>query len=298
MGGLMYARQNGVALVMVMWLVAAMSLLVASVVYVARMDVKQQQLDQELIAAGAQADKAMRMAVREFTIESEAGEVSKQLAQEYSWQDSGSVFRVELFPSSGLIHLGSLTPEMLLSVLQYGAGVDQDKLAAMSELLAGGFSSVALGESDKSLPARFRVLEDLMLIPGVTVDDYETLKNYFYVGQLGSPGINPAAAPRELLSILAGGDESAVDEFLQLRLDASGGLGSPVLPHPQFDPGLLSSADSSTYRVDVTVQIGSKQKFKRRYWLSMMPSQLGLPWTELSREEARVESKNKSRDAV
>ncbi|WP_299773785.1 hypothetical protein [uncultured Pseudoteredinibacter sp.] len=284
-------RQSGVALVMVMWLVAAMSLMVASVVYVARMDVKQQQLDQEMIRAGALFDKAMRLSMRQFKIDTAENNASKQIAQQYFLEHNSSELKVEIYPASGLIHLGSLTPELLVAVLQFGVGVEGGELASFVELIGGGFSSAAIDDELLDLPNRFRALEDLLLIPGITVDRYELLKDYFYIGQSGAPGVNPAAAPKELLSILAEGDETVVDEFLMLREEALNSGDGNVIPHAQFSTGMLSSADSSVYRVDVSLA-ADKYAFQQRYWISMMQSREGLPWKVKSKEPVRsVESR-------
>lgn len=279
--------QRGLALVMVMWLVAAMSLLVASVVYVARMDVQQQQLGQAAIRASALSDKAMRLSLRQFYIEMADNPSIKQVAQNYSIDSDTGELQVDIYPASGLIHLGSLTPELLLSVLQYGVKISEDKLSILSNVLEGGFASSALAGEDLGLPGRFRALEDLLLIPGVTIDHYELLKDYFYIGQVGSPGVNPAAAPPELLSVLAAGDEGVVEEFISLREEAQGVPGAPVLPHAQFSAGFVSSVDSSVYRVDVTLMTG-KYRFQKRYWISNAPSSFGLPWEEQSIEPVKI----------
>lgn len=288
MNGYKRRRECGLALVMVLWLVAAMSLLVASVVYLARTDVQQQQLAQHVAKASAVADKAMRLSMRQYVLNVAEGGLSNQLAQQYSFDDAEFSGVVDIYPASGLIHLGSLTPELLLAVLRHGVGLADEQMEALGELLGSGFASATFDGKDVGLPNRFRVLEDLLLIPGVSIDSYEILKDYFYVGQSGAPGVNPAAAPRELLSVLAGGDTAVVDEFMSLREEARQSVSGEVLAHPQFAAGIISSANSSVYRVDVTLSFTNRRAFRQRYWLSLLPSQEGLPWMLLAKDPIRA----------
>lgn len=280
-------KQSGMALVLVMWLVAAMSLLVASVVLISRMDLKQQQLDQEGIRASALADKAMRLAMRQYLLDVEQGEASRRVAQLYHLQGEYAEPQVEIYPASGLIHLGSLNPELLLSVLQFGLGVDESRVAELRALLDGGFAGVNTDRTSLGVPDKFRVLEDLLLLPGVSINEYERMKDYFYVGQMGSPGVNPAAAPRELLSVLAEGDDAVVDEYIEIRDAAMESGEGGVLPHARFAAGLLSRSESSVYRVDVKLA-KSKRNFKQRYWVSMARSREGLPWVIQVKEPIQV----------
>lgn len=270
--------QIGLALVMVLWLVAAMSLFVASVVYLARMDVRQQQFGQNRTQASAFADGAMRLSMRQFVFEVTENGASNQVAQEYIFEDEAFSGRVNIYPASGLIHLGSLTPELLLSVLQYGVGLDEGTIENLSRAFKVGFGAGILGKEELNHLEKFRVLEDLLQVPGISVDTYEVLKDYFYVGEEGAPGINPLAAPRELLVVLAGGNVEVVEEFLVLRDGARESVDNGVVSHAGFLGELISSTDSSIYRVDVTVNSVAQQSFKQRYWLRLAPSREGLPW--------------------
>lgn len=281
-------NQDGMALVMVLWLVAAMSLLVASVVYVARMDVQQLQFGQQQAKVGAIADKAMRLTMRQFVLDVADNGSLRHIAQQYDFRVQDTKVEVGIHSASGLVHLGSITPEFLLAVLQYGVGFDEQKIEALKLLLDKGFALAEVAEGELELPNRFRVIEDLLLIPGVSLDVFEKLKDYFYVGQLGAPGVNPAAAPRELLSVLAAGEDGVVEEFMSLRASARQSPGEEILPHSQFTPELMSSANSSVYRVDVTLSPSAKMTFKRRYWISLIPSRYGLSWTLQAKEPVQI----------
>ncbi|MCV6615494.1 MAG: type II secretion system protein GspK [Cellvibrionaceae bacterium] len=276
---------RGMALVMVLWLVAAMSLLVAGVVYIARVDVKQTQYLSQRTKMQATLDGAINLAMQELLLrgqESEQG-LHRGVIEELEVELNGLRAKVRLVPTSGLIHLGSVSPQLLSQVLVHGLGFEEVNIEQLLQQMAESKQPDAEDLAGLQLNrVAFESVEELMLIPGVNADNFARLKELFYVGPGGGSGINPKAAPPEVLTILAAGDVGAVQEFVAQRQQA----GPEDLSLPAgFVEDFSSNLNSSSYRVDARMAVSPSLVLQRRVWVDFSASPLGLPW-DIHRREA------------
>ncbi|WP_341647817.1 hypothetical protein [Thauera humireducens] len=125
----MRVRHRGLALVAVLWMIAALTLLVASLVAVSRAGTQSAQNHTAVVRATAVGDAAIQLALVEAQHQQRSGE--RRLVGEYVFD--GARVQVELLPASAYINLNRASPALLQALLVVAGGLD----AASAEILAG-----------------------------------------------------------------------------------------------------------------------------------------------------------------
>jgi general secretion pathway protein K len=103
----------------------------------------------------------------------------------------------------------------------------------------------------------FLSIDELRLVLGMTSEVYRAVQPMVTVFS-GQPGVNPLAAPREVLLALPGVDEAQVDSYLAQR-EASTGFGRGVAPPPFSAQALtyLSGRGGVTYSIVAQARLQS-----------------------------------------
>lgn len=282
--------QSGVALAILVWFLAALSLLAAGLVLQARVDVKLAQLHSTRARVEALADGAIQLALARMSILEQEGEVDRRSAQTSGHTLGKFYVVVNITPVAGLIDL-NLAPEMLLLNLFLSApNMDENvaqelalnviewrssSLLQNDELYGEAAANDANAGTDSRLRhGRFEAIEDLLLVPGVDRAMYEALRESVYVSQKGELGVDWMAAPTSVLQALGMSTDGA-REWVVNRGEADAALlGIPE----DIDPALLGEGGSPVYRIDALVAI-DETTFKRRRWVNKSRTGAdGLPW--------------------
>ena len=158
-------RCKGLALIMVLWIVAALSLLVVGMSQTVRGQVRAAQAVSEQVAAQALAEGAIALALQQLKAESARPEGMAATRVSYG----GVEMQVLVQPLSGLISLNAAQPPLLSALLQVAGGVPEkqaDQLAhAIDTWRAGG-----TGDATRRVPRRqFESANDLLLVPGPVI---------------------------------------------------------------------------------------------------------------------------------
>ncbi len=304
--------QDGVALAILVWFLAAMSLLVAGIVMQARVDVKLAQLHVTRARVEAAADGAMQLALAQLLQPAQAGEAASPVLPSQDLNVGGINVTVNFTPVSGLIDINA-APEGLLFLL-FSAVDELDDVAARELALnvvewrspnllgegatqesappsgsgrdsgstSQGTESAAVGDIRH---ARFEAIEDLLLVSGFNRHIYQAVENAVYVSQAGQSGVDWATAPAAVLRALGGMDAEAAQELAASRLDdQAGGLAAPA----DLDLSFQEAAQLSSYRIDAIVELDGAV-FNRRRWVDRsVPGSDGLPWIFFRTEALRV----------
>lgn len=201
-------RQTGVALVAVLWVVAALSILVTGVVQTQREEIRNASSARMRLQAEAVGQGAIHLAVQRMTAQSQRPDRLSRTKTPYDGLD----VLVEAQPFSGLVDI-NVAPEPLLAALfTINGGID----AATSQRLAA--SVVALREARPSEPPpRFKAPEELLNVEGIGYDLYARLAHLVTTDSGGSGRINPLAASQEVLLLLAGGDQALANQVAANR---------------------------------------------------------------------------------
>ncbi|MCB1849155.1 MAG: general secretion pathway protein GspK [Halieaceae bacterium] len=263
--------QAGVALAIVLWFIAGMSLLVAGIVSQARVDTHMAQLHVARAKVVAAGDGAIRLRLAELLTArgSPAGEGSDAGGGYYRLGEDE--VRVTLVPVAGLIDINSAAPEVLLGLFLQ-AGVEQDEAQALAEnVLQSRSPAAAPGAPGGS--GRLEAMEDLLRVPGMSRSLLDAVRDFIVVGTPAQGGMNWSVAPDEVLAVLDRVDETRA-AGVRARQGATAGNGAPVL--------------ARAYRADAVLRYGGRN-WLRRQWIEMSAASGGeLPWSVVRTEPPRV----------
>ena len=263
--------QAGVALAIVLWFIAGMSLLVAGIVSQARVDTHMAQLHVARAKVVAAGDGAIRLRLAELLTArgSPAGEGSDAGGGYYRLGEDE--VRVTLVPVAGLIDINSAAPEVLLGLFLQ-AGVEQDEAQALAEnVLKSRSPAAARGAPGGS--GRLEAMEYLLRVPGMSRSLLDAVRDFIVVGTPAQGGMNWSVAPDEVLAVLDRVD-AARAAGVRARQGATAGNAVPVL--------------ARAYRADAVLRYGERN-WLRRQWIEMSAAHGGeLPWSVVRTEPPRV----------
>lgn len=221
-------RQAGLALVLVLWVLALMTIMAGSYSLSTQREAALLSHAHERARGVALAEGGIHYAMLMLSLP----DIQKRWradGTEYLWEVEGARVRIRIFDESGKIDLNAAQEPTLRTVIQRLVH-DEDKAAALADAILDWRDSDdlkrmhgaeaeeyrAAGALQKPQNRNFLVLEELRGVLGVTPELYRALAPWFtlYTGQ---DGLNPAKAPRKILLTLTQGDESTVDNFIQQR---------------------------------------------------------------------------------
>ena len=263
-------RESGVALGMVVWFLAGMSLLVSGIVYQARLDTRLAQLHKSRAIAVSAGDGAMMLMLADLANARKNNKrENPELAGVYTLGDQ--VVKVQLVPAVGLVNMGTAPPELLVSLLVSEGALPQDQ----AQILADNVVKWRRGDAPRGKgkrPNKLESAEDLMQINDFSRTVWDAIRDSIVVGPGGAAnGMDLSKAPRSLRRALAGGG---------LRL-------SPDQTTEKTVSGRRSGESTGgAYRIDALVEYGGRL-WLRRKWVTVTrgKSENSLPW-QFNRVEA------------
>lgn len=277
--------EAGVALAILVWFLAALSLMVAGIVMMARVDIKLTQLHASRARAEAAADGAMQLALTDLLALQREDAERSGLGFSSRYSLGGLDVAVRMLPLSGLIDLNLATEELLQLLFSTVDGMEENEAALIAERMIE-WRTVAGNESDSSEdPAgeeealrrgRFEAIEDLLLVPGIDRAIFDAVSDAVYVSQRGQRGVDWQSAPVRVLRAIGGGmnEQEAAAIAASRAEDEAQGLIAPA----ELDMGFQESQELSSYRVDAYVTIGEEVYLRRRWVSQLRTGQDGLPW--------------------
>lgn len=271
--------QRGVALAIVVWFIAGMSLLVAGIVSSARMDTKMTQLHLARAKSVAAGDGAIQLMLADHLLREEpAFNVA-----EY-WLGNVQV-TVMLYPTAGLIDLNA-TPQKVLAALFFiiGRVPEGDANVLADNVVKWRSGSVGISKPRKT-GKRFRSIEDLLRVEGMSRTLFDAVKDFIVASDSPGAATNWALAPEVLLQVL---EKSKPEELAAVKRRREQLASAQVdrKTGAEVQPKVRSL--SGTYRIDALVRYGD-QTWLRRRWVSVGAVRESLlPWQVLRTEPARA----------
>lgn len=248
-------KQRGIALILVLWIVALLTVIAGNFVFAVRTDTVIAANQVSEARAQAYADAGIHRALYELfkTTTDSTRWLANGAAHE--WQFEDAKLKINLLDESGKIDLNTAAEPLLLGLLQ-SAGLDEESAnkllnaildwrdndtlvringAEEAEYIAAGLKSPPTNEP-------FQTLEELQQVFGMTPAIYRAI-----VGTLTLhsrlPGINSAIAPREVLLAVPRVSAEQVDAYLAERQAAL----AANQPAPLFPPAAsFSASDTGT----------------------------------------------------
>lgn len=265
--------QRGLALVAVLWMVAALALLAAALAGGTRAEVRvlhAYESDLRALAAGDAAIHLVAMALR-------ATQPRPDRLVTETVRFDGLDIQVRVLPASGFVDLNSAPETLLRDLFEFAGGADPGEAAALAaEVLAWRDRAGQVIDPADAIPGgrrvRFDVVEDLLLVPGVSLDLFDRIRDLVTTSS-GAAGINPLAADGGALLVLAAGD-AGLANTIAARRDAE----DPLIDMTRLNSLHLASGASGGYRLDALVPSPDGSLRVRSAWLSLSSDRRGSPW--------------------
>lgn len=274
--------QTGVALAIVVWFLAAMSLMVSGIVFQAKVDTRMAQLHVAKAKAVAAGDGAISLMLASVV----AG-TAQQAGQGSQPAPMGFVVgpydvNVRLVLVSGLIELNSASANLLASLFEVHGGLSELDAQILGDSVVN-FRATSGGRNSR--PARFSAIEDLLRVEGVNRALLDSIRDSVAVGSSRRRNVDWSAAPQSVLDVL---EKHNPDKAAQ-QLGRS--IGQPGSNNNNGRTTIGSTAKAGkvgSYRVDAVVRVGD-QRWLRRRWAAGNAAGAGkLPWRFVRTEPPRV----------
>jgi len=279
--------------VAVLWLVAALSILVSGVVYAVRGEIRNVSWQKELSVSTAIADAGAMLVARELSVSG----IRDGLLRTYELKFEDRALRVDAIPLNGLVDLNAAPESLLADLLAVAGGVDRSSAGKLAQRIidwrdpdnvalpsgAEDDAYVASGSRFRTRGANFESPEDLLQVLGIDFDVYLKISKLVTVEARGSGHVNPASAPLSVLSVLAGGDEELAQGYASAR--ARDGL---LADSTRFRADHQGSDVGSRFLIEARIGLSNGSVLVTRRFLDIGATAKGAPWTTM-RIERTVE---------
>ena len=202
------------ALIAVLWIVAALSIMISSVQTSVRGEIRIVGAGRQALEAVALGEAAMYMALQDLAASKERS--ARRLARDYSYAGRG--MQVEVIPLNGLIDLNKAPQDLLAALYEQAGPMPSPQAAALAD-------DTVQYRSQRDTQGRevgFESVQDLLSVPGVDYNLYARLSALVTADLQGNGRVNPLAAPLGVLSVLAGGSISRAAAIFDRQGAAAG----------------------------------------------------------------------------
>lgn len=236
-------RGNGMALVAVLWLVAALSIMVMGLVQNLRSETRLASQARQAAVATGLGDAAIHIVLQEMKARTLQGQRQQQL-EVVPVTYGGHEILVEVLPISGLININGAGVPLLAQLLTV-AGMPDNAAQALAQTLV----EVRSSRDARGAVRNFEAVEDLLQLPGVDYDLYANIAPLLTADQPGGDRVNALAAPESVLRVLAGGDASKAASIAAQRASGATGIDTTGLR------GEFVDSNAATQRFRLTARV-------------------------------------------
>jgi len=284
--------QRGIALVLVLWLTALLTVIAGGFAYAMRNEAQAARNTISQAQARALADGAVARTVFELMRPRTIPGVWAADGLVHVWDEDGMHVAAAAVDESGKIDLNAVTDALLLSLLETAGQLDVDTAGRLVDAIGdwkdaddlrrpNGAESAeyqAAGLPYKPANAAFETVADLQRVLGMTPALFARLAGNLTVYS-GAPGINPQFASRAVLMALPGATDAIVDTYIAQRAAAL----AAAQPLPML-PLAGAGAPVNVWRVHAEVTAPDGVVYVREAVLRPNPDQR-RPLTVLSWQE-------------
>ncbi|MEH6637616.1 MAG: hypothetical protein V7700_19025 [Halioglobus sp.] len=272
--------EKGVALAIVVWFIAGMSLLVAGIVSHARVDTQMAQLHVARAKVSAAGDGAVNLAMAEFAAGKLPPAVTNGL-QPVKYRMGDLEVAVVMVSTSGLINLNSAPGKMLAALFAIVGGVDESEAQRLAASVVDWRRPAGARRAFKSKAgaSRFAQIEDLLRVDGVNRALLDAVRDYVVAGTAARGGMDWKQAQKQILAVLEKSDSHERGSLSQRK---------DLLAGRALEEGGSGIASGGAYRLDAVVDYGGRTWLRRRWVVNESGSASDLPWRMLRTEAPRV----------
>lgn len=297
------AREGGMALIMVLWVISLMTIMAGSFSLSTQREAGILSHAHERSKALALADGGVNYAMMMLSLP----DIKRRWQADgtpYTWQVDGARVKIRILDEGGKVDLNAAQEQTLLTVLRWLLK-NEDQATAMADKIIDwrdadnlrrehGAEAPDYEPSKMQAPPQnrnFLIIDELRSVSGMTAELYRKLEGWFTL-YTGVDGLNPAKASRELLMTMMGGDPAVVDGYIQeRRLAAQNGMVYPLNPIPGM---IFSSSADLAYTIVAVAEIQDQQGAGVSATVRRSPSANGSPFAILHWKSFVVPSKSAS----
>ena len=190
-------KNRGVALVAVLWIVAALSILVTGMVQAQRDEVRLVSSSRLAVQGSAIGSAAIQLALQDMAARNQPVARLTRVEVRYA----GLSIPVEVIPLNGLVDINRAQAPLLTALLRTAGGLDAERAAELAQYIVASRAA-----SPTQRGPRFEAVEDLLQLQGVDFTLYARLSPLVTTDSMGSGRVNAMAAPEGVLLVLSEGD--------------------------------------------------------------------------------------------
>lgn len=267
--------QRGLALIAVLWIVAALSLSATGLIYSAKQEIRTAARQRSTVAANALADAAMRLVLQQL--------VAQPTPPTGRWTQAsvefaGTVINVQFHGLNGLIDINNAPPALLAALFQHAANLP----AGTAESLAAAVVDWRKRPGPAARPVGFDAPEDLLQVPGFDYGLYARIQPLVSASLRGSGLVNPEAASVAVLTVLAQGNAALASQLSAARENSPQAMDST-----QLNAAFKDSSAGRALRMVATVPLGETSVLQRTWTVALgAPGVVALPWRVLEQNHA------------
>jgi general secretion pathway protein K len=260
-------RQQGIALIAVLWIVAALSVVVTGVVHSVRSEVRVINHNRQALEGLALGQAAIALVLQDISVRAQRPAQLMQIDVVYL----GHAMQVQVMPLSGLIDINSASEPLLISLYSVAGAKNE----AVATALAQATLQVRGERDTRGREKGFEAAQDLLRVPGVDFDLYARLSPLITAEVQGGSGrVNPQAAPVEVLAVLAQGNLALAGDLAAKRASGATDMDTTRLNAP-----FIGNLASSRYKLQARVPFADGIQVVVSHSVDARPdSRSGLPW--------------------
>lgn len=259
-------RSGGMALIAVLWMVAALGLIATGLLHTVKGEIRLTGHQRQTVVAGALADAAIRWVLQDVS-------ARKPVLVRPVYIDVpflGGVVRTEVRPLNGLIDINQAPAPLLAALFQHAAGLPQADSAQLAQVVVQSRKR----PDPQGRPEGFDAPEDLLRVPGISYALYATISPLVSASLRGSGRVNPQAAPLPVLTVLAQGNAALASQLAAARDN------DPLpMDTTQLNPDFLDASAATAIQVAARVPLADGGYLIKTWWVGLSAAtQTGLPW--------------------
>lgn len=272
------SRDGGLALIAVLWIVAALSLSATGLIHSAKQEIRKATRQRGVAEATAIGDAAIRLVLQDIT----ARQVPLAGPETVMVEFAGRAVRVQVQGLNGLVDINHAPEPLLAALFQHGAGLAPGVAAGLARSVVEWRQRPTQG----GRPVGFDAPEDLLAVPGVDYALYARIQKLVSASLSGSGLVNPQAAPLPVLVVLAEGNVALASQLYAQRENLSQPMDTSRL-NAAFKGG--TSGGALNIRAEVPLDGGALQ-LGRTWWVALSSSgRNGLPWRVIEQRQALLQ---------
>lgn len=256
------------ALVAVLWIVAALSIVVTGISQTSRQEIKLAQLARQSVEAQATGQAAIFRVLQQLALQP----VKPGRLTRVPTQVSGVTIEVAVTPLNGLIDINRAPAELLKALLEIAAGLGPADAVKLAQAIVDYRTPPNASPNHRGYEAS----EDLLLIPGMPFDVYANISALITTDSRGGGRVNPLAASWDVLNVLSGGNSELATKIAAERDAGLEGIDTVTTLNGAF---VENNATARRYRLEARVPLADGGLFySARVVDFVSSSREGLPW--------------------